>query len=571
MKKPRLFVLFLFFNSVLIAQQLSWVDQFTIPYGGYSQMYWCDAKSNGNLLAAGLFEDSVDFDPGPGMHTLSTNNPYNFFLAEYDSSSNLVWVRDLDYQPNPPSILRDASDAIYIINRVTNPMDIDPGPGTFFPSLNDPASYYFAKYDANGNFLWAKSYGASGYSYIQQAAIDANGNIAVLYKFQGTIDIQPGPGTNLVIAPGTGTTQVLVLYDANANVLWTNHFIQGNSEYIEFAKISFTPDSRIVTGGFFRGLCDFDRTAAVYNLVSDTLSDDAFLVSWDISGNLEWAISIRGNTDDIPSDLVTDLNGNTYISGSSSDTLVDFDPGPSIVHPPYMSPWAWMSLRWMASYDSDGNLRWVRQTGIAPNEMVLDPWNKISSIGTHIFQSDYDPGPGGKTFPMNTNTVFFKLDTMSLFKGATAYAGVHVASNSVSSHCFSHTGRLYVIGGLFDTTNFALDGASHELQPPQALYQMYIASYTGAYGNLSINETESYSEVHVYPNPSNALVNFDFENEEAVSIFIYDLHGREINRVNIMGKHASVNAWAMAAGMYSYTVLNKSGETIYRGKFSVTK
>lgn len=90
-------------------------------------------------------------------------------------------------------------------------------------------------------------------------------------------------------------------------------------------------------------------------------------------------------------------------------------------------------------------------------------------------------------------------------------------------------------------------------------------------GYVGMNEIASAAGVSVYPNPSNDVTYFDLVSEEAASIAVYDMTGREVSRVNVNNKRAAVNSWTMPAGAYTYSVLNKEGEVMSRGKFSVTE
>lgn len=90
---------------------------------------------------------------------------------------------------------------------------LTPGPGT---AILHPSDFdiYIAKYNADGNYIWAKNFG-NGYYYNQgnAIAIDKAGALFVAGAFMNEIDFDPGPGvTKLTTAYKTSTDAFLAKY-----------------------------------------------------------------------------------------------------------------------------------------------------------------------------------------------------------------------------------------------------------------------------------------------------------------------------------------------------------------------
>src|ERR1700752_1904052 len=50
----------------------------------------------GNIFVTGYFQDTVDFDPGPGIYNLiAASNSVNIFVAKYESSGIFSWAKQL--------------------------------------------------------------------------------------------------------------------------------------------------------------------------------------------------------------------------------------------------------------------------------------------------------------------------------------------------------------------------------------------------------------------------------------------------------------------------------------------
>lgn len=78
------------------------------------------------------------------------------------------------------------------------------------------------------------------------------------------------------------------------------------------------------------------------------------------------------------------------------------------------------------------------------------------------------------------------------------------------------------------------------------------------------------NQINVYPNPSDNQVNFMMTGIKSDGyISIYDLTGRELDRVTIKNGNALLNTKAYLSGLYLYNVTDVSGNQLDRGKFMV--
>lgn len=51
----------------------------------------CDA--NGNIYLTGIFSETVDFDPGPGVANYTANGNSDIYILKLDTNGNLVWIK----------------------------------------------------------------------------------------------------------------------------------------------------------------------------------------------------------------------------------------------------------------------------------------------------------------------------------------------------------------------------------------------------------------------------------------------------------------------------------------------
>ncbi len=88
-----------------------------------------------NILTAGFFSATVDFDPGPGSYPLIAAGS-DVYLAKLDSAGTFVWAKQIaesasaDYAALGKGLVLDASQNIYTTGAFGGVMDFDPGPAS---------------------------------------------------------------------------------------------------------------------------------------------------------------------------------------------------------------------------------------------------------------------------------------------------------------------------------------------------------------------------------------------------------------------------------------------------------
>jgi hypothetical protein len=293
--------------------------------GDFSKSIALDAS--GNVYVTGRFQSSiVDFDPGPGIANLTLSGNTDIFIAKFTTGGNYLWAKSVGGVGNninlSNAITTDASGNAYITGYFQGAaVDFDPGPAT--ATLGSSGSdIYFAKYDVNGNYIWAKSISAANNTNAGLSiSADGPGNIYVTGNFQGSIvDFDPGPATATLNA-GSSTAMFFGKYGTNGNYIWAKSI--PNATGISIAKNA--AGKVYVTGGFSSPV-DFDPGPGTATLSG---TSNIFFAKYDASGNYVWAKPIEGTTYNTYARSITvDGTDNVYITGALTGTNVDFDPSP---------------------------------------------------------------------------------------------------------------------------------------------------------------------------------------------------------------------------------------------------
>ena len=235
------------------------------------------------------------------------------------------------------SIAVDVASNIYIAGYFGGTVDFDPGPGVFSLSTVY-GDNYICKLDASGNFIWARQAGQTSESFASgnSMAVDASGNVYTSGFFKGIMDFDPGPGVFNLIDVNSLTDQSIYISKLNAsgNFIWAKKIVETGPESLEpdfppqLSSIALDAAGNVYITGPFTRMVDFDPGVDIFNLVP--LGDqDVFVMKLDPSGVFMWVKQLGGNGSAYSSSISSDIAGNVYTVGAFMGTI-DFDPGPGV-------------------------------------------------------------------------------------------------------------------------------------------------------------------------------------------------------------------------------------------------
>jgi hypothetical protein len=521
------------------------------------------ADANGNVYAAGFFQGTIDFDPGPGVFNLTaTANSADIFISKYNSAGNFIWARALggsmpDYAL---AIAGDGTGAVFVTGFFQGSCDFDPGPGTYSLTASGGQDAFVAKLDSNGGLVWAKSF--AGSSTAKAIALDESGNIYTTGFYTGTVDFDPGPGTfNLF-----GQADVFISkLDAAGNFVWTKSFGSGNWEQANSLAVA---SGYVYTTGYFSGPVDFNPGPGTFNLQSSGGSPDAFISKLDASGNFVWAVKFGGKGTDEGVGITLDSWGNVYATGSIIDT-VDFDPGPGT----YTLASHGYYDAYISKLDASGALVWAKNVGgnSAGSSLATDAVGNVYTVGS--FESsaavDFDPGPG--TFTLSAegldDTFILALDVVGNFIDAKKLG------KEYTDLCYIITkapnGAMYMAGALSSYATFDDNTGTFTYSSAASSFGAYVLRL----GNMPTNlrEYAAPEQVKAYPNPFRhfATIQTDVALTEG-TLIVYDVFGKTLRTVtSIAGNTTRFDGSGLAPGVYFYE-LNEKNRTFGQGKLVVS-
>jgi hypothetical protein len=296
----------------------------------------------GSIYVTGEFEDTSYW--GPIMKIAEGGN--NNFVARYDTSGNVLWVRSLGtVSPSHTrgyGVCTDANGNVYAVGGTLGDTYLD---GNFlFTSYGDYDGIIIS-YDPSGNFRWAKHVGGTDSDKARGIVSDQAGYIYVTGYYSNTAHFS---GSN--ISTQGHTDIFLAKYDTLGFLQWVKS--AGDTGYDRAWDVDINVNGQIIIAG------DQSRGRFDNNYASCQGMTDAFLAAYDDAGNNLWVTSGGGPEDDEGRAVSHDNAGNLYLMG---------DYGGSAIFPPISFTGGHYAEPFIASYNQNGtSLRWARN-GMGPS------------------------------------------------------------------------------------------------------------------------------------------------------------------------------------------------------------
>jgi hypothetical protein len=309
------------------------------------------------------------------------------------TTANFEWARKTGGTGSDQgrSVAVDASGNVYTAGSFQGTVDFDPGAGTYTLVSLGSDDAYVTKFDAFGNFIWAKTFGGTLQDVAYDIDLDQNGNIYTTGHFENTVDFDPSASTYTITSLGLQDVFINKL-DPSGNFIWTKVLGGANSNVPYSIDVDAT--GNVHTAGYFSGNIDLDPSASTYT-INGLGGFDIFISKLDAFGNFLWGKSIAGTSNEIAYAITTDASGNVYTTGYYAGT-VDFDPnaGSSPKTSSGNQPDVFIS-----KLDASGNYvnaiglvgNWTTNQG---NSIKVNNTGEVYIGGAFDATIDFDPGTG---------------------------------------------------------------------------------------------------------------------------------------------------------------------------------
>ncbi len=277
--------------------------------------------------------------------------------SELAAQVNLEWVKAVGGDGNDygRGVAVDREGNVWVAGYFSTPTDFDPGSGVaILESSNVLSDGFIAKYDAQGNYLWAKRIGGTGIDNAYHVAVDSIGNGYVTGHMQSAAAFDTRGRLSDTLKANGGADAFLAKYDRDGNLLWANRMGSGGSD--QGLRVTADAVGNVCVVGYFGTTGDFNPANR-----ADTLNPygrkDVFVAKYDPDGKYLWARNIGGGTVARGAEghgVAIDRQGNVLVSGFFTGTAF-FDPGVSITGSPGQNAF-------LARYSAEGKYLWAVNT-----------------------------------------------------------------------------------------------------------------------------------------------------------------------------------------------------------------
>jgi hypothetical protein len=101
---------------------------------------------------------------------------------------------------------------------------------------------------AEGELVWARSFGSNGLDQGEGVAVDGAGNVYTTGRFSGIVDFDPGIGTHNLTSAG-GFDIFVSKLDSAGNLVWVRSF--GGTDFDEGWGVAVDGSGNVYTTGAF--------------------------------------------------------------------------------------------------------------------------------------------------------------------------------------------------------------------------------------------------------------------------------------------------------------------------------
>lgn len=258
--------------------------------------------AQGNIYATGTFTGIVDFDPSEGVHNLTATNAT--YLLKLNSDGGFLWVKSIEGLVAGSAITIDNGGNIIIAGTFSSTVDFDPGTTTAEMTSEGSGDIFTLKVDGLGNFLWVSRIGGALGDVSPSVTVDSSGNVLTGGTVYGTVSItgSNAPLTasaagDMLIAKFSPSGSFVSALHTPGSLAFTNA-LNTDAEGNLYAIASFSGETDVdPTNGVFNLTAVSDNDAVILKFgpsgdflwakqLSSPLYEDTDSITTDAAGNV---------------------------------------------------------------------------------------------------------------------------------------------------------------------------------------------------------------------------------------------------------------------------------------------
>jgi hypothetical protein len=554
----------IYLATVLLSTMISNVDAQTFDWAklegkyAYDYGYGISTDVSGNVYVAGKYEEDGAFFSGT---TVPCAGNHDMFLAKYTSDGSLVWVRTAggvlgDYAH---AMTTDRTNYIYVAGEIegTNTTITFPGSTQTLTCVADN-DIFLAKYDMNGNLIWAKSAGGGGGEKALGVTYDNAGNVYICGNYKDNFTYEGTP----MVASFSGERDIFIAkYNSSGVFQWVK--TAGSVGRDEALDIECNAAGEVYVCGMHHNNAVFGSTTLPTASTPSGHYMNAYIAKYASDGTLLWVKSDGSEYDDVAWDMTIDNSGKVYVAGEFNAYAI-FGTQPALTT-------FGEADAYVACYDASGNVSWVTQAG----GTAIDRIRGIGTDGTNLYVTgQFGTLSGGPAATFGSSS-FTAVDSSDVFISGLNNSGSFLWTKTIggiadslellgyesgNAICTDGTNTVYVTGALLNggtLGSITLDD-----------YKRTDAFITRLTVVVGVEELASENSLKVFPNPGtgNFLIDLKDIKSQTMDLRVYNYLGTLVEQKNTLRNNNTLNVDISSHNKGIYFIEIRTEDGIFREK-----